>query len=357
MLLPLTILLFSWSTLVHAGGVHLNGPCNVLRNRLQLGSYQFYSECDSQTYCSGTTGTCQKRTCRRADFPFGYSQGDPGIPDKCPKGQFCPDEEDACQPLLPVGSPCQLNRDDQCQAPPNFKELADTSNQGSNFNGSVCLQNVCMWANVTLGLACLIENTPYIGYGLDGSEEFINIVSRGNCILGLYCDSQQLICMSNKALGAACGADKECDTGNCLGAGVCGQPAETPNRFPSWVYVVVVFGLLGGMFGTLFGMYIFHRYQRDKERERRAQYWREQNTFRQNILQMRDTATTILQQPTAPSSQRSTIYGGSNESSQASMLHHGMAKGSGLRHYTNDYEDSGYTPQHAPIHPRSDGRF
>jgi hypothetical protein len=30
------------------------------------------------------------------------------------------------------------------------------------------------------------------------------------------------------------------------------------------------------MFGTLFGMYVFHRRERDKEREKRIQYWREQ---------------------------------------------------------------------------------
>jgi hypothetical protein len=32
---------------------------------------------------------------------------------------------------------------------------------------------------------------------------------RGNCQLGLYCDSAQLVCMTSKILGAACTADKE----------------------------------------------------------------------------------------------------------------------------------------------------
>lgn len=30
------------------------------------------------------------------------------------------------------------------------------------------------------------------------------------------------------------------------------------------------------MFGTLFGLFFFHRKQRDQEREKRLQYWREQ---------------------------------------------------------------------------------
>ena len=32
---------------------------------------------------------------------------------------------------------------------------------------------------------------------------------RGNCQLGLYCDSVQKVCMTSLVLGAACAADKE----------------------------------------------------------------------------------------------------------------------------------------------------
>jgi hypothetical protein len=149
---------------VLAGDHRLNDTCDMATNRLQMGSYQFYSDCDYQTFCDPATNRCEKRGCRRDDFPFGYPQFDQDIPDKCPRGQFCPDEEDKCQSWLPVGSPCQLNRDgtflrhtnlhldfyfengpiDQCMAPPNFKELDDKTNRGYNFNGSVCLNNVCM---------------------------------------------------------------------------------------------------------------------------------------------------------------------------------------------------------------------
>jgi hypothetical protein len=34
---------------------------------------------------------------------------------------------------------------DQCEAPPNFSELADKLHRGLNFNGSVCLNNQCMY--------------------------------------------------------------------------------------------------------------------------------------------------------------------------------------------------------------------
>ncbi len=84
---------------------------------------------------------------------------------------------------------------DECEGPPNFKELADTTGFGLNYNGSVCLNNICMcvflicwavsrgselhflrWANVTVGLPCVVQNTAYTAYGPDG--EFVDIVSR-----------------------------------------------------------------------------------------------------------------------------------------------------------------------------------
>jgi hypothetical protein len=198
---------------------------------------------------------------------------------------------DISQPQLPVGSPCQFNRDDQCQGPPNFQELTDTSGRGLNSNGSVCLNNICMWANATLNSPCVVENTPYIVYGSSG--ESIDIVSRGNCKIGSYCDSGSKVCMAAKAAGATCSADKECDTYNCMSSGVCGLSASAPRQFGAWVYVLVALGIICGMGGVLFGLYVMHREQREVERAKREQYWREQNAFHQNLMRMRDTAARI----------------------------------------------------------------
>jgi hypothetical protein len=217
-----------------------------------------------------------------------------------------------------------------------------------------------MWANVTLGQPCVVENTAYIAYGDTGGGssggEFIDIVSRGNCRLGLYCDAQQKVCVQAKQLNAACGADKECDSFNCLDTGVCGVSADTPNHFPVWVYAVVAIGIFGGMFGTLFLLFIFHRRQRDEDREKRLQYWREQNAFRQNIMQMRDTATSILSLPNN-NSRRNSDYsrdGLNSLDSQAPMLQY---KSSGLRHYTSEYGDDDSFTMEPPIDRRPDGRF
>ncbi|KAF9031423.1 hypothetical protein BDZ89DRAFT_1131921 [Hymenopellis radicata] len=63
---------------------------------------------------------------------------------------------------------------DECEGPPNFKELADKSDLGLHVNGSVRLNNICMWANVTEGETCVVENTAYGTH-----QEFIDVVSRG----------------------------------------------------------------------------------------------------------------------------------------------------------------------------------
>jgi hypothetical protein len=73
---------------------------------------------------------------------------------------------------------------DQCQAPPNFAELADRRNLGLNFNGSVCLNDRCMWANVTVGDPCVVENIAYVAYAASG-QQFIDIVSRYVCFPGV----------------------------------------------------------------------------------------------------------------------------------------------------------------------------
>ncbi|TFK44656.1 hypothetical protein BDQ12DRAFT_673342 [Crucibulum laeve] len=341
-LLPLTLLLFSSYNAVQAGTQHENETCSRGNNRLQAGTYQFWSECNSVTFCN-EDGICKPKGCRRDDFPFGYAQNSHSIPDKCPRGQFCPDEADLCQDLLPVGSPCQLNRDDQCEGPPNFRELADDTGRGLNVNGSVCLNNVCMWANATLGTNCTVENTPYTAYGVGG--EFIDIVSRGNCHIGLYCDSAQKLCLQNKLLGDSCTADKECDSWNCLTSGVCGVAAATPHHFGIYVYILVALGIFGAMAGTLAGLFITHRKQREQEREKRAQYWREQNAFHQNLQQMRETArASILSLPNNNGgSARSTMYSRENsDEMNTPILQNAAPKSSGLRHYMGDDGSSDY---------------
>jgi len=115
--LPTTFLfLFLSSSLVNAGTVTEGGSCSVGNNKLQIGTYEFSSDCDSVTFCDPNTSKCSKKKCRRNEFPFNYPSG-ADLPPRCPEGQFCPDEEDACQDKLPVDSGCQLNRDGKTASP------------------------------------------------------------------------------------------------------------------------------------------------------------------------------------------------------------------------------------------------
>ncbi|KAJ7346526.1 hypothetical protein DFH08DRAFT_779901 [Mycena albidolilacea] len=331
-MLPLPFLFLASYTLVNAGSANKGDPCNQKDSRLQTGTFQFFSDCNSVTYCAANN-TCVLKGCRRDEFPFGYEKGS-HLPDKCPAGQFCPDEADECQDLLPVDSACQLNRDDECAPPPNADQLRDTTNRGLNVDGAVCLNNVCMWANVTADQTCVVENTGYIAYGASG--EFIDIVSRGNCIVGLYCDAVSKQCKQEKALGEACTADKECSSWNCLASGTCGVDTSVPKHVGTGVYVAVGVGIFGGIFGTLLGLFFLHRRQRDQEREKRMQYWREQNAFHQNLLQMRQTARASILSLNGNSA-RSTMYGRDGlPSDEAPILQHAAPKGSGLRHYLGD---------------------
>lgn len=85
------------------------GPCLQTHNHLASGTYQLITDCEASLFCA-PNNTCAYKGCRRDEYPFGYGT-DAILPPMCPEGQFCPDEEDACQDQLAVGSPCQLDRD------------------------------------------------------------------------------------------------------------------------------------------------------------------------------------------------------------------------------------------------------
>jgi len=84
------------------------------------------------------------------------------------------------------------------------------------------------------------------------------------------------------------------------------------------------------MIGTLLTLFWLHTRHRDQEREKRLQYWREQNAFRQNIVQMQESARASVF--SATNSRRSTMFGVQTEDSQAPMLQHGARGTSGLRY-------------------------
>ncbi|OSX66318.1 hypothetical protein POSPLADRAFT_1177763 [Postia placenta MAD-698-R-SB12] len=360
-MLPITCLFFAFSyglSTASAGTVKHGGNCSVSNQRLDSGTYQFYSECDAVTYCSPAS-ICELKGCRKDVFPFGYASGS-SLPPLCGSGRFCPDEGSMCLSVAPVGSPCQFNRDDQCEGPPNHKELADHTGFGLNVNGSVCLNNSCMWANASLGDTCVVQNTAFAAFGHNG-KEFADIVSRDNCQVGLYCDSQKLHCLQTKVIGVTCNADKECSTYNCLASGMCGPRTDTPTHVATWVYALVGAGSCGGILATLIALFLFHKKEREAERERRMLYWQEQHALRQNFIDMQKTAQDSLPSFAIGSSRsqpgQSPFRYSSYADSQTSMLGGGMTRSSALRFNAIDSEDVSGGSSDIPVMQRGGKRY
>ncbi|RDB29355.1 hypothetical protein Hypma_014915 [Hypsizygus marmoreus] len=146
----------------NASSIAQGGPCSAQNNHLDPASPKFISECDDQTFCfTPRNGTCVPRCCRRDEFPFGFDTTKP-LPPRCDPGTSCPDEGSGCKPLVAIGHPCELNRDEHCSAPPNCGKLASSW----NFNGSICLHSICMYANFMLGQPCTTETKTYTDMGL-----------------------------------------------------------------------------------------------------------------------------------------------------------------------------------------------
>jgi hypothetical protein len=53
--------------------------------------------------------------------------------------------------------------EDQCQGPPNFQQLSDQTGRGQNVNGSVCLNNICMYAFRLHPTSFLLHNVFEVG--------------------------------------------------------------------------------------------------------------------------------------------------------------------------------------------------
>jgi hypothetical protein len=119
LLSPTLFFLFSLPVLVLSATNSSNtdtDTCNPAHNGLATGTLQFTSDCNVTTWCNN--GECQKKACRRDQYPLGYDTGTSHgngknipPPPLCPAHEFCPDEGSQCVPQIAVGEPCQFDRD------------------------------------------------------------------------------------------------------------------------------------------------------------------------------------------------------------------------------------------------------
>ncbi|KAI8985566.1 hypothetical protein BD414DRAFT_515365 [Trametes punicea] len=271
---------------VFGGDISVGGSCSTDNDRLDPASHKFLSDCDETTFCTGAVnGTCQLRQCRRDEFPFGFANVT-ALPPLCGSGMYCPDEGSGCKPLVAVGGTCQMDRDDQCAAPPNWVDLA--SNQ--NFNGSLCLRSTCLYANMTLGQPCILDDVTYIDVGPDG-EQFSNTVTRHNCKAPQFsCDAGLKVCVPTKALGASCSSDQECQSFNCATNGVCADPPETPRHVEAWQVVLTGLSIIAAMSATVLTLTLVHKRLRLQRYREIREYYDEQVNLRKSLAALHAAA-------------------------------------------------------------------
>ncbi|KAK0549560.1 hypothetical protein OC846_004023 [Tilletia horrida] len=261
----------------------LGKPCSTANNRLALDTNQFLSDCGYTAYCDPNTSTCVKNGCRRDEYPFGFKRKC-DWPPLCESGYVCPDEGSGCVPTRRVGSPCQLNRDDECAPTASGRQ-------------TMCLHNVCQAVNATAGAACITDNVIYTVY-TSASTSYGDIISRDNCVSGYYCDGVSRTCQAAKNVGSPCSGNKECRSYNCVDSGQsvdiplnnsplgrCGQAPSVPNRPGVWIYVVITLVIILGSFGLCCGLVQVHARGRRARRKERRRYFEKQALLREEVYE------------------------------------------------------------------------
>ncbi|EIN10095.1 hypothetical protein PUNSTDRAFT_67050 [Punctularia strigosozonata HHB-11173 SS5] len=266
----LCILLASSVLRSQAGSVALGGSCSSSGNHLDPLTHKFMSQCDEKTFCPGENSTCTSKLCRRDEFPFGYAAAET-LPSLCPNDQFCPDDGSGCRPLLSVGDLCDFGRDEQCSSSSTWQDLVSPF----NFNGSVCLGNVCMYANMSVGQRCILEKATYTDAGFDG-QPYARDIMRHNCrTLFLYCDEAHLQCFPSKDFKDQCTDHQECISHTCV-HGACAVSASAPGSSRWWKYALSVLLVLSVMVSTSAVLVMANKRARIRQYREMRMYYYEQ---------------------------------------------------------------------------------
>ncbi|GAA5941483.1 uncharacterized protein JCM15063_006113 [Sporobolomyces koalae] len=147
----------------------------------------------------------------------------------------------------------------------------------------MCLNSVCVYANVAPGQACTVSNTVYTGYGDDGTA-YTDVVTRDNCVNGNYCDPRSLTCVSFLPVHAPCASDRSCSSQICsTTSSTCSPPPSTPRHTPAWAVAFVVIAVLAALGGLVWGLLKRDRAARERRRAERASAWAEQRQLRERL--------------------------------------------------------------------------
>ncbi|GAA6019231.1 hypothetical protein JCM11491_001425 [Sporobolomyces phaffii] len=147
----------------------------------------------------------------------------------------------------------------------------------------MCLNSVCVYANVQPGQTCVVSNTVYTGYGDDGTA-YTDVVTRDNCVNGHYCDPRALACVAQLAVAARCDSDRSCATAICsTTTGTCSPPPSAPRHTPPGAVACVVALVVALLGVAVWSLLRCDRAARDRRRAERAAAWAEQRELRERL--------------------------------------------------------------------------
>ena len=145
------------------------------------------------------------------------------------------------------------------------------------------------------------------------------VVNSDNCIAGLYCDSPTTKCMSRLGKGAACSADKECQSDFCADnsyvysipvnnnqTGICADALRLDPSKP-YVYVLIVLALVIMAIVSGISLIKLHQKQTKAKKEAREEYWSGQRAISEKarLIDGSIRSSTPLTMANAQSGQRS----------------------------------------------------
>ncbi|KAI8979085.1 hypothetical protein BDF20DRAFT_973868 [Mycotypha africana] len=243
-------------------------------------SWQYEDACDNvYLYCDPSTSTCQYKGCAHTDYLRGWNISFRAFPERCNGTTFCPDNQSRCTEKVPIGSHCEIQRDDEC----------DTIH-------SICLNSTCFVKAAPLGGNCGIDITTYITNDATGVEMEQTII-RDNCTDGHYCDNHDsFTCIWSKQNGLPCHQDRECLSGTCSNEGVCVDGPDIFHPIPAWSWGVFALAIVLFILIVLSGLWVLHRYQSKLVHQKRIKFFDDNEAFGK-YASLASTNQLSMQQP------------------------------------------------------------
>lgn len=241
-------------------------------------SWQYNDACeDVYLFCDPATRTCNYKGCSNSDYIQNWDLSLRPYPPRCNGTTFCPDSGSKCTPVAPIGSSCEIQRDDECAG-----------------NTAICLNSTCFNKLAPLSGNCGADITIYTTYDQDGDGLQQKII-RDNCTEGTFCDlSGTYTCIPSKPNNSPCEQDRECLSNTCSNNGICINGPDVFHQIKAWLWgvlgtsVVVFVCLILGM------LWILHRYQSRKEHAKIVKFFGDNEEFAKYAMMQDNDSNSVF---------------------------------------------------------------